>query len=156
MWRIATRLDNTALIYGHPWYFCMRIRYFRELFFGPYLLHITRSACTLFLRATLFFRHTYRRVPRSPTAFTQSFPIRCQFHQHFTSIFFMRKLYSFFCSWSLAWYFLWRKKNGGKTALKMLVKLTTAGRSTRDHVQSWESSDEREKRWRYNGPFRHV
>jgi hypothetical protein len=35
------------LIYSHPWSFYMRIHYMRVIFYGPYLSHITRSACTV-------------------------------------------------------------------------------------------------------------
>ncbi len=37
------------LIYCHPWSFYMQIRYMRVIFYGHYLLHITRSACTALL-----------------------------------------------------------------------------------------------------------
>ena len=35
------------LIYSNPWSFYMRIRYMQVIFYGPYLLHITRSAYIL-------------------------------------------------------------------------------------------------------------
>jgi hypothetical protein len=33
------------LIYSHAWSFYMQICYMRVIFYGPYLSHITRSAC---------------------------------------------------------------------------------------------------------------
>jgi len=37
------------LINSHPWSFYMRINYMRVYFWSPYLSHITRAACSLFL-----------------------------------------------------------------------------------------------------------
>jgi hypothetical protein len=33
------------LFYGHSWSFYMQIRYMLDIFYGPYLAHITRSTC---------------------------------------------------------------------------------------------------------------
>ena len=52
--------------------------------------------------------------------------IRCQFHQHFTSSFFVQKSFEqLFCTYGLGLYFcFWQKETGAKSACKMLVKLT--------------------------------
>ncbi len=50
--RFRMILNNRTypLIYGHPWSFYMRICYMQVIFYGPYLSHITRSACMWFNR----------------------------------------------------------------------------------------------------------
>jgi hypothetical protein len=45
--RIILIYRTYPLIYSHPWSFYTRIRYMRVIFYGSYLSHITRSACTI-------------------------------------------------------------------------------------------------------------
>ncbi len=47
--RIILIYRTYPLIYSHPWSFYMQICYIRVIFYGHYLLHITRSACTALL-----------------------------------------------------------------------------------------------------------
>ncbi len=41
------------IIYSHPWSFYMQICYMRVIFYGPYLLNITRSTCIVKLIVSL-------------------------------------------------------------------------------------------------------
>ena len=52
---------------------------------------------------------------------------RCQFHQDFTSSFFVHKCFSqLLCAYIICFFFIsWRKEIGAKAACKLLVKLTT-------------------------------
>jgi hypothetical protein len=46
------------LIYSHPWSFYMQIPYMRDIFYGPYLSHITRFVRIDFALTSLIIKFT--------------------------------------------------------------------------------------------------